>query len=375
METILVVDDNAANRALAEQTLEDEGYVVLLASSGQEALERVAEKDVDCVLLDVRMPGMDGIAVCEALRKSERGANVPVVFLTALRDIDTFDRAIAAGGDDFLTKPVMPSELLVRVRIALRLRKLDSERDDLVSSLRKQRDDLLRLQLHKERLIAFLVHDLKSPVATIDLLAQLLARSPGLGDDARSSSMQIRAEARRLNRMILNLLDVGRADEGKLTPAVAEVSFVRLVAEVFDEFGPSAREHDVTLRADVSLDMAHVDGELFRRVLANLVENALRHAPRKSEVVVATFGAPDAGTLTVRDVGPGVPEAARARIFDAFARGEASEAGEAAKQNRGLGLAFCKAVAEAHNGAIWLEDAGPGARFCIRWCHDGRGLR
>jgi two-component system sensor histidine kinase/response regulator len=367
METILVVDDNATNRALAEQTLEDEGYVVLLAASGQEGLDLVAARDVDCVLLDVRMPGMDGIAVCESLRKSRRGANVPVVFLTALRDIDTFDRAIAAGGDDFLSKPVMPSELLVRVRMALRLRKLDSERGDLVSSLRKQRDDLLRLQLQKERLIAFLVHDLKSPVATIDLLAQLLARSPGLSDDARSSSTQIRTEARRLNRMILNLLDVGRADEGKLTPKLGDVSLARVVAEVFDEFGPSAREHDVTLRADISLDVARVDAELFRRVVANLVENALRHAPPNSEVVVETKGVAAAGTLSVRDVGPGVPEAARTRIFEAFTRGEASEAGEAAKQNRGLGLAFCKVVAEAHRGAIWLEDAGPGARFCIRW--------
>lgn len=367
METILVVDDNATNRALAEQTLDEEGYVVLLAASGQEALKIVAAKDVDCVLLDVRMPGMDGIAVCEALRKSERGANVPVVFLTALRDIDTFDRAIAAGGDDFLTKPVMPPELLVRVRMALRLRRLDSERGDLVTSLRKQRDDLLRLQLHKERLIAFLVHDLKSPVATIDLLAQLLARSPELSDDARSSSTQIRSEARRLNRMILNLLDVGRADEGKLSPKLRDVSLATLLREAFDEFAPSARERHVTLRADVALDVANIDEELFRRVVANLVENALRHAPVESEVVVETRGLRNAGTLAVRDFGPGVPEAARARIFDAFARGEASEVGEAAKQNRGLGLAFCKAVAEAHNGAIWLEDAGPGARFCIRW--------
>jgi DNA-binding response OmpR family regulator len=124
--TMLIVDDNAANRALAQQTLEDEGYRVVLASGGEEALALFAKDPADCVLLDVRMPGLDGFAVCERIRAQAEGAETPVVFLTELRDVDTFDHALRSGGDDFLTKPVRLTELVIRVQSALKLRQLRS---------------------------------------------------------------------------------------------------------------------------------------------------------------------------------------------------------------------------------------------------------
>src|SRR5579872_6210225 len=186
-QTILVVDDNDANRSLAQNTLEDEGYRVILASAGEEALAIFAKEAVDCVLLDVRMPGLDGFAVCERLRAAPRGAETPVVFLTALRDVDTFDHALRAGGDDFLTKPVRPTELVIRVQSALKLRKLGADLREQLDLLKHQRDDLLRLQLQKERLMAFVVHDLKNPVNAMDLHAQLLARAPGLPDSVKES--------------------------------------------------------------------------------------------------------------------------------------------------------------------------------------------
>src|SRR5690606_5675705 len=112
----LIVDDNASNRALAEAVLEDDGYRTVSASSGEEALRLFVEERPRCVLLDVRMPNMDGFEVCRRLRRSELGGSVPVIFLTAQRDVDTFDAAREAGGDDFLTKPLQPAELALRVR-------------------------------------------------------------------------------------------------------------------------------------------------------------------------------------------------------------------------------------------------------------------
>jgi two-component system sensor histidine kinase/response regulator len=135
------------------------------------------------------------------------GAGTPVLFLTALRDVDTFDRALRAGGDDFLTKPVRPTELVVRVQSALKLRRMSEELREHYELLKRQRDDLLRLQLQKERLTAFVVHDLKNPVNSMDLHAQVLLREKGLPATARDSATQIRTEARQLTRMILNLLD------------------------------------------------------------------------------------------------------------------------------------------------------------------------
>lgn len=125
--TILVVDDHPTNRALAQAILEEDGHTVLLAASGQEALDSFAADPADCVILDVNMPGLDGLAVCGQLRKLPRGADLPILFLTASRDIETSERARLAGGDDLLIKPVRPAELLTRVQTALRRDSLASE--------------------------------------------------------------------------------------------------------------------------------------------------------------------------------------------------------------------------------------------------------
>src|SRR5207253_4592467 len=128
-------------------TLEDEGYRVVLATGGAQGIALFEQQAVDCVLLDVRMPDVDGFAVCRRIRAMPRGREVPIVFLTALRDVDTFDRARDAGGDDFLPKPVRPAELLVRVQTALELRRLGAELRTHFELLRKQRDGMVRLQL------------------------------------------------------------------------------------------------------------------------------------------------------------------------------------------------------------------------------------
>ncbi len=224
-----MVDDNEANRSLARHTLEDEGYRVLSASGGEEAIAMVQREAPDCILLDVQMPGLNGFAVCERLRALPQGADTPVVFLTALRDVETFDQALRAGGDDFLTKPVRPTELVIRVQSALKLRRLSAEVREHYDLLKRQRDGMVRLQLQKERLMAFVVHDLKNPVNAMDLHAQLLTRDRTLGESARESAAQIRSTARQLNRMILNLLDISKADEGKLTAKRDDIDLRALV--------------------------------------------------------------------------------------------------------------------------------------------------
>src|SRR5689334_20061807 len=116
--TVLVVDDNAENRALAKATLEEEDIRVVLAQSGEEGIAAFVQTQPDCILLDIRMPGMDGIVTCERIRALDGGDQVAIVFVTAQRDVETFDRAIRVGGDDFITKPFRPSELIVRVQTA-----------------------------------------------------------------------------------------------------------------------------------------------------------------------------------------------------------------------------------------------------------------
>jgi signal transduction histidine kinase len=359
--TVLVVDDNAENRALARATLEDEGIVVELASDGDSAIEAFARMPPDCILLDVRMPGTDGITACERIRAMPGGDRVAVIFVTAQRDVDTFDRALGAGGDDFITKPFRPGELVVRVHTALRLRRMTAERGALADELKHQRDELQRLQLQKEQLSAFLVHDLKNPVNAIELHAQRVLRNPGADERSRDAASKIHDEARALMRLITNLLDIGKADEGQLAPARRPVDPQRLVGGVLDELAASASAAGLRLVPEVSATALHVDPDLMHRVLANLIENSIRHAPEGTDVRVVVERRDGATELRVADAGPGVPVKARTVVFERFISGVSGT-----RSNRGLGLAFCKLAVEAHGGRIWIEDASPGAIFCIR---------
>src|SRR6266700_2913055 len=250
---VLVADDNAENRAFAQATLEDEGYEVVLVADGERAVAAFSQRTPDCVLLDIRMPKLDGVAACQQIRELPGGQDVPVVFLTALRDVDTFDRAQLAGGDDFMTKPCRPTELVVRVEAALRLRRMASERNELYAQIKHQRDDLQRLQLQKEQLAAFLVHDLKNPVNAIDLLAEVVRRDSAGTERARVAAGRIQDETRALTRMITNLVDISKADEGRLAPTRVEIDLAALCGEVADGLRARADDAGVTLVADLNV--------------------------------------------------------------------------------------------------------------------------
>ncbi|HVV84429.1 MAG TPA: hybrid sensor histidine kinase/response regulator [Kofleriaceae bacterium] len=358
--TVLVVDDNQSNRALAQATLEDEGYRVVLAGDGEEGIAAFERDHPDLILLDVRMPGVDGPTACERIRTLPGGGDVPIIFVTALRDVETFDRALLAGGDDFLTKPFRPTELIARVTAALKLRRLAAERSALFAQLRQQRDALLRLQLQKEELVAYVVHDLKNPVNAIALLADLLLRDKDGSPRSHRAGEKIRDETRSLLRMITTLLDIAKADAGRLAPARQRIDLAAMVESVVAAQDVRAQALGVRLTRAVEAPAADADPDLLRRVLENLVDNAIRHAPEDSEVAVSSRTTDGGVELCVRDHGRGVPADRRAQIFERFVG-----TGGPGRTNRGLGLAFCKLVIEAHGGRIWVDDAAPGAAFFL----------
>ena len=360
--TVLVVDDNAENRALAKATLEDEGFLVELAAGGEEALANFARTRADCVLLDIRMPGMDGTEVCRRLRQLPGGEDVPILFVTAQRDVDTFDRARDAGGDDFMTKPYRPSELLARVSAAIKLRRLSIERTEHVGLIRTQRDDMMRLQLQKDQLVAFLVHDLKNPVNAIELHGQRIIRDPDASERARDAAEKIRSETQSLLRMIMNLLDLSKADEGRLQPAKQVISLDELFEEATAAMRPRAQAAQITLEARGDNLAVLADPDLALRIVENLIDNAIRHAPENTAVRVTAALAGDEIEIRIADAGAGIPEALREKVFDRFVQAGT----ESSRTGRGLGLAFCKLAVEAHGGRIWIEDAAPGAVFCLR---------
>jgi len=134
---VLVVDDNTQNAELLEAYLDDLGVTVAIAADGEAALGQVATHPPDLVLLDIMMPRMSGYQVCERLKSDPATRDIPVIMVTALGEVGDVERAVEAGADDFLTKPVNKLELLTRARSLLRVRRLQADLDRARQDLRR----------------------------------------------------------------------------------------------------------------------------------------------------------------------------------------------------------------------------------------------
>lgn len=232
-------------------------------------------------------------------------------------------------------------------------------------ALEQTNRELTDTQKLKDELNAFVAHDLKNPLTTVMALVELALGEDELDPEAvRADLAEIGAAARRMHRMVMDLLDVQLAEDGSLKLDRERVSVRELADEVRATVRPRAPgivveeiDEDLLLSADRSL--------LFR-VLTNLVDNCVKYGPASGRIAISG-GAADGGwvRICVQDEGPGVPDELRERIFDKYAQVERTE-GTRATDSRGLGLRFCRVVIEAHGGRIWVEDAEPkGARFSV----------
>lgn len=361
VERLLVVDDDRSCREAIRELLEDAGHAVDCAEDGEQAVRLFVERNASCVLLDITMPGLGGIETCRRIRRLR--TDVPILFLTARHDVGTFDEAIRAGANDFLTKPIELSELSLRVDAALRLRRLDSELREYCALVERQRADLVRLQLQKERLTAFVVHDLKNPVNGIDLQVQLLARQADDPVATRRTALRIRDEVKTLTRLILNLLDISRGVDGHFRVEPVSVSLPALLDGVLKTLEVRAAVRHVNLEGECAVEEIRADEAILARVLENLVDNAIRHAPEHTTVHVTARREGRQTILEVADQGPGVPAFLRERVFERYFQVESTVA--ATRGGHGLGLAFCKLAIEAHGGTVRLEDGEPGAIFRV----------
>jgi CheY-like chemotaxis protein len=144
---VLIADDNQQNRELLEAYLGDEGHEILMSIDGQQTLDVVTAQLPDLILLDIMMPKLSGYEVCQRLKQNPQTRDIPVLMITALKDTGDIERAVAAGADDFLTKPVHRLELNTRVRSLLRVRHLQNERDRLLAYLQEVEPAFRREQL------------------------------------------------------------------------------------------------------------------------------------------------------------------------------------------------------------------------------------
>jgi two-component system, sensor histidine kinase and response regulator len=366
--TILVVDDNLQNRLVLDGHLAAAGYRVIQAVNGLEAVKIFASDPVDLVLLDVEMPVMDGFEACRQIRGMDRGSEVPIIFVTAHGDLQTYEKAIESAADDFLSKPIQRVELLLRAESLLRIKRLKNE---LVRSnvfIASQRDALLRVQTEKRRLSAMIVHDLRGPLGCVLGNAEYVLDSASLTECSRQAVLDVRTSADTMDRMLNDLLDIARSEDGALTPKLKPVN----VTDVLDEVRSSLRGHErnshhqIIIESGLKLAPVQADRELIRRVIENLVENSTKYAPAGTDIRLEVSLENEGRLLfRVRDLGPGVPVEFRSKIFDQYVQID-HDRPRHPRGGRGLGLAFCRLSVEAHGGEIWVEDNSPrGSAFCF----------
>jgi len=371
---VLIIDDNLQNREVAEGHLVAAGYHAIQAESGEVGLEMLEAQRPDLVLLDVLMPGMDGFETCRQIRMLPVVGDTPILFLTALGDLGTHKQALDSGADDFLTKPINRTELLIRVRSLLRIKQLSDELKRNYDVIRAQHDALLGANRQKEELTALIVHDLKNPLSSILSNAQYVLGRKQLGVEECESLDDILRASQSMVRLVMNLLDVSRSEDGALIPHVTEFDLPTLLSEVCKEMGRRLEDKDQRLEPVFAPGIGALRGDrdLVRRVLENLIDNAYKYGPRHTtiniEVLAATMddGVEPAVEIRVRDEGEGVPAPYRQLIFEKYGRVE-SRSGPAARGSHGLGLVFCRRAVGVHGGAIWVEDGGGrGGCFCVR---------
>lgn len=349
--SVFVIDDDPQNREVVELLLSREPYHITQLCSAAELWMQLEVSQPDVILLDVMMPIVNGLEVCQILKQSPQWQHIPVVMVTALSSKEDLKRCIEAGADDFIGKPVNGTELRSRVRSMLRIKK---QQDALKASLQLRQD-----------LVNMLVHDLRNPLANIVLSTDLLQMTE-LQPKQAQKIHQIQLNCRQLQTMIDSLLMTAQLKAGRMQLHYKAVDLRLLGQQVIDDFDAIAIQKYIQIIGELPQleQFCYLDEAVFRRILDNLLSNAIKFSPAGSCIKLQIEDAPtDFLRIRVIDEGKGIRPELRQQIFERFEIGESSEE----VSQIGLGLSFCKMAIEAHGGSIDVEDNYPsGTIFTLK---------
>jgi two-component system sensor histidine kinase/response regulator len=355
---ILVVDDEDLNVRFLTTFLTRKGFEIDVASTGVEALERIGQSKPDVVLLDAMMPTMDGFEVCRRLRGSEDTRLLPVIMITALHSIEDEVRALEAGADDFLPKPINNLELMARLRSLLRIKALHDQLQDSKMQLEEKNKKLIELQGLRDSLTQMIVHDLKNPLTGIMGCSELLLMMPeNLSEKQVSIVKKIDESASSILNMITDMLDISRMEENKLQLRKQAFHISEILQTNVNDFAMMMEKHHVTSSIEIQDNMPKIeaDKDMMHRIVANLLHNAIKHSTRGGTIQVrAAYNSQHSQLhVAVKDHGEGIAPEYTDKIFEKFAQADMKKLG--LKTDRGLGLTFCKLAVEAHGGRIRVE--------------------
>ncbi len=366
---ILIVEDNQENIDLLHFFLKPQGYELITVTTGEKALQSVIDDKPDIILLDILLPKLDGFQVCERLKKDEETKYIPIIMITALKEMKDKLKALEMGADDFITKPFENVELLARVKSLLRIKKYHDELEQKNIELEEKNKSLVWMDKFKEELTGLIVHDMKNPLFVIQgnlqMMLMNLEQSPS--ESLKKYTRRIERSSQALLRMVVNLLDISRLEEGLIELQKDPVYINEIIAEIIQR----VKEYPENLNKVIHFDLDNQIGEMFldksmiERVIENLISFATSNVSEGGNVDVTTHNVDNHKIeFTVHDNGTQIPRKYQDKIFEKYSQAEIKSAGY--RVERALGLTFCKMAIDAHKGNMQLDLNNPiGNRFVI----------
>lgn len=366
---VLVVDDNEANLSTLKGLLKYEGYTILTASNGPTAIEIAESGQPDLILLDIKMPVMDGFEVCKRLKSSKETFHIPVIFLTVLSQTSDIVKGLELGAEDYVSKPFKPAELLARVRVHLQLKLAKDQLRKNNLMLAEQNDQLSLLNATKDKLLSIISHDLKAPMGTLkEILDFIMLHYDDLDHQKLHESLEsIRDSIESSYTLVENLLFWARNQRGDILfePGMNDVR--QIVKESIKLMTASAAAKKISLTSNIMTDgNAYFDRNMLSVVVRNLTNNAIKFTREGGNVTIRIDSFPEDPEneilVEVKDDGIGMRPDDITQIFKNGAHPATS--GSGLGHGSGLGLKLCREFVEKNGGRIWAESRpGKGSTF------------
>ncbi len=357
---ILVVDDNPKNLQIIALTLRELNYKLIIADGGQKAIELSDRYQVDLILLDVMMPGIDGFEVCRIIKSNSKYAGVPIIFLTALSEKANLVKGFELGAVDYITKPFNKEELISRIKTHLDLK---FARDELQCVT----NNLAESNAIKDKMFSVIGHDLRSPVGSIKMMLELI-----LGDFDNYEPKKIKETLNSLSKtteevfnLLENLLWWARSQNGTLAIFPENIELTSLVSGLYYLNKGSFSLKNIQFSNSVEKEcLVHADMNMLKTVLRNLISNAIKFTPEGGTVSVSATEEGEFVEIRVSDTGVGISDDNLSKLFDE--KQQMSSLGTNNEAGSGLGLILCKNFVQSNNGKIRVESTlGKGSTFTV----------